>query len=56
MPPILNGELAALAAAMKSFTVLGPDACPEHELVSAITDTGVRSRQLNGILADSGSM
>ncbi len=57
VPPILNGELAALAAAMKSFTVFGPDALSHStNWSSAITDTGVRSRQLNGIFADSGSM
>src|SRR3954465_12867375 len=57
VPPILNGELAAFAAAMNSFTVLGP-AVLSHSTnwSSATTDTGVSSRQLNGILADSGSM
>src|SRR3954470_18705387 len=58
VPPILNGGLADLAAAMKSFTF----ACGSVVLSqstnwsSATTETGVSSRQLNGILAESGSM
>ena len=57
VPPILNGELAALAAAMNSFTVFGPAALSHStNWSSATTDTGVSSRQLNGIFADSGSM
>ena len=54
---VLNGELAALAAAMKSFTVFGPSALSHNTNWSiATTDTGVSSRQLKGIFADSGSM
>ncbi len=57
VPPILNGELEAFAAAMKSFTVFGPLVLSHSTNWSiAITETGVRSRQLNGIFADSGSM
>ena len=57
VPPILNGELAAFAAAMNSFTVFGPAALSHStNWSSAITETGVSSRQLNGIFADSGSM
>src|SRR5439155_17291312 len=57
VPPILNGELAALAAAMNSFTVFGPATLSHNtNWSSAMTDTGVSSRQLNGIFADNGSM
>src|SRR5215469_2119260 len=57
VPPILNGELAAFAAAMKSFTLLGPLALSHStNWSSAITETGVSSRQLTGILADSGNI
>jgi hypothetical protein len=57
VPPILNGALAAFAASMNSFTVFGPETLSHStNWSSAITDTGVRSRQLKGILADSGSM
>ena len=42
---------------MNSFTVFGPAALSHSTNWSiATTDTGVSSRQLNGILADSGSM
>ena len=57
VPPILNGGVAALAAAMNSLTLFGPSALSHStNWSSATTDTGVRSRQLNGIFADSGSM
>ena len=42
---------------MKSFTVFGPATLSHNTNWSiAITETGVSSRQLNGIFADSGSM
>ena len=58
VPPILNGGSAALAAATNSFTFLYGSVVLSHSTNSSIamTDTGVRSRQLNGILAASGSM
>ena len=58
VPPILNGGFAAFAAATNSFTFLYGSVVLSHSTnwSSAITDTGVRSRQSNGIFADSGSM
>ena len=58
VPPILNGGLAALAASTNSLTFLCGIVVLSHSTnwSSAVTATGVRSRQLNGILADSGSM
>src|SRR4029079_5838120 len=58
VPPILNGGLAALAAAENSFTFLYGSCVFVQRMNSSIasTETGVRSRQLNGILAVSGSM
>ena len=58
VPPILNGGLAAFAAATNSLTFLYGSVVLSHSTnwSSAMTDTGVSSRQLNGILADSGSM
>src|SRR5258706_43374 len=58
VPPILNGGLAPLAAAINSFTFLCGSVVLSHSTnwSSAMMDTGVSSRQLNGILADSGSM
>src|SRR5215813_5943797 len=58
VPPILNGGLAAFAAAMNSFTFLYGSVVLSHSTnwSIAMTDTGVRSRQLNGILAASGSI
>jgi hypothetical protein len=53
----LERRTAALAAAMNSFTVFGPAALSHStNWSSATTDTGVSSRQLNGIFAESGSM
>ncbi len=58
VPPILNGGFAALAAAINSFTFLWGSVVLSHSTnwSSAMMETGVSSRQLNGILADSGSM
>ena len=57
VPPILKGDAAAFAATMKSLTDFGPAALSHRTNWSiATTATGVRSRQLNGIFADSGSM
>jgi hypothetical protein len=57
VPPMMKGGLAALAASMNSLVVFGPSTLSHStNWSSAITDTGVRSRQLKGILADSGSM
>src|SRR5258708_39941139 len=58
VPPILNGGLAFFAASANSFTVLYGSWEFVHSTnwSSAITETGVSSRQLNGIFADSGSM
>src|SRR5436853_5574258 len=58
VPPILNGGLACFAASVNSFTVLYGSCVFVHSTNSsrASTDTGVRSCQLNGIFAVSGSM
>src|SRR5947208_14225860 len=58
VPPILNGGLAFLAAAITSFTLLWGSVVLSHSTnwSSAMTDTGVSSRQLNGFLAEGGSM
>jgi hypothetical protein len=58
VPPILNGGLAALAASMNSLVVLYGICAVSHSTnwSIAMTDTGVSSRQLNGIFAASGSM
>jgi hypothetical protein len=58
VPPILNGGLAAFAAATNSLTFLYGSVVLSHSTnwSSAITETGERSRQLNGSLAESGSM
>src|SRR4051812_2870306 len=58
VPPILKGGLAALAAAENSFTFLYGSCALVQRMNSSMasTATGVRSRQLNGIFAVSGSM
>ena len=58
VPPILKGGLAAFAALMKSLTFASGIVVLSHNTnsSSAVTATGVRSRQLNGILADSGNI
>src|SRR5215831_1359885 len=51
VPPILNGGLALFAAATNSFTFLYGSVVlfQSTNWSNAITDTGVRSRQLKGI-------
>src|SRR5215510_9677734 len=58
VPPILKGCGAAFAASTNSFTFLYGSVVLSHNTnwSIAITDTGVSSRQLNGIFAESGSM
>src|SRR5207344_3433137 len=58
VPPILNGGSAAFAAVTNSFTFLYGSVVLSHSTnwSMAITETGVRSRQLKVILAASGSM
>src|ERR1700704_512031 len=58
VPPILNGGFALLAASANSFTVLWGSWVFVHSTnwSSAMTETGVSSRQLNGIFAESGSI
>src|SRR5258706_14042523 len=58
VPPILKGGFAAFAASANSFTLLYGSCELVHSTnwSSAMTETGESSRQLNGILADSGSM
>src|SRR4051812_5552080 len=58
VPPILKGGFAVLAASMNSLVVLYGICAVSHSTnsSSAMTDTGVRSRQLNGSFAASGSM
>src|SRR3954466_9872101 len=58
VPPILNGGLADLAASTNSLTFLYGSVVLSHSTnsSSAVTATGVSSRQLNGILADRGNI
>src|SRR6185436_3568295 len=58
VPPILNWGSAFFAASTNSFVVLYGSVVLVQSTNSsiAVTATGVSSRQLNGILADSGSM
>src|SRR6185369_15322579 len=58
VPPILNGGSDFFAASMNSFVVLYGSVALVHSTnsSSAVTATGVSSRQLKGIFAESGSM
>src|SRR5262249_58663805 len=58
VPPILNCGFADLAAAMNSFTFLWGSVVLSHSTnwSSATSATGVTPRQLNGVLAEIGTM